>query len=99
MLHAVKTDAERYTYACEIMSIQKRLDVLNEDLRKMQQNKLPTKAALQYMTAEQYKHYTALVDSLRRYQKLKREAKTDAEREKYAAHCAKKESELEKLRI
>jgi hypothetical protein len=99
MLHAAKTNEERYAYACEIMSLQKRIDTLNEDLRKMQQNKLPTKAALQYMTAEQYKHYTALIDSLRRYNKLKREAKTDAEREKYALLVMKKESELEKLRL
>lgn len=99
MLHAAKTNEERYAYASEIMSLQKRIDTLNEDLRKMQQNKLPTKTALQYMTAEQYKHYNALIDSLRRYEKLKREAKTDADREKYAVLCLKKEAEIEKLRL
>lgn len=99
MLHAAKTNEERYAYACEIISLQKRIDTLNEDLRKMQQNKLPTKTALQYMTAEQYKHYNSLIESLRRYEKLKREAKTEAESDKYAVLCAKKEAEIQKLRL
>jgi hypothetical protein len=97
-LHGATTNEERLQLAAEILKLQKKIDAINEDFRKVEANEAPTKALLHYIPAEQYKKYKSCADLLKRYESDLRRAKTPEEKAKFERLVAKKTEELAQLK-
>jgi len=95
-LHEASTDQARYSIASELMSVQREIDKLNEDLDKAKSGvEIPKTVSL--MTGEEVAAIERCKSYVRRYRNKLKKAKTEAEKQKFQAFLDRYQGELQKL--
>jgi hypothetical protein len=96
-LYNAISDEKRHEIALNLMRIQKQIDGINEEKRKVKAGSIPERFIKQSRTAEEFIEIQNLKSYIAKFERLLKKEITAEEREKYQRLLNKHQSKLEKI--